>query len=111
MRRGRYAKRRWYLSSQHLLLELHSPATEGLPEWELQTSACRKGVIRAALRRKEDVRLIASMMLVCAVLMSLAAGVLVAYSVCLTMFHVFRMHALQIQARRALGDPVCATQS
>jgi hypothetical protein len=34
-------------------------------------------------------------MLVCAVLASLAAGVLAAYGVCVGMFGLFRMHALQ----------------
>ena len=34
-------------------------------------------------------------MLVCAVLASLAAGVLVAYGVCVGMFGLFRMHARQ----------------
>jgi hypothetical protein len=34
-------------------------------------------------------------MLVCAVLAALAAGVLVAYGVCLGMFGLFRMHAKQ----------------
>lgn len=35
-------------------------------------------------------------MLVCAVLASLTAGVLAAYGVCLGMFGVFRMHARQV---------------
>jgi len=35
-------------------------------------------------------------MLVCAVLASLTAGVLVAYGVCLGMFGVFRMQARQV---------------
>ena len=47
-----------------------------------------------------------SIMLVCAVLMSLAVGVLVAYWVCLGMFQVFRIHARQVQARRAVGGAV-----
>ena len=34
-------------------------------------------------------------MLVCAVLASLATGVLAAYGVCLAMFGLFRMHARQ----------------
>ncbi|HEX9198380.1 MAG TPA: hypothetical protein VF865_02395 [Acidobacteriaceae bacterium] len=37
-----------------------------------------------------------SVVLVCAVLASLAAGVLVAHGVCLAMFGVFRMHARQV---------------
>jgi hypothetical protein len=43
-----------------------------------------------------------SIMLVCAVLASLAAGVLVAYSVCLGMFAAFRMHAKQVAVKPAV---------
>ena len=39
-----------------------------------------------------------SVVLVCAVLASLAAGVLVAHGVCLAMFGLFRMHARQVAA-------------
>ena len=49
-------------------------------------------------------------MLVCAVLMSLAVGVLLAYGVCLGMFEVFRMHARQVQAKRRLCGPVPVVQ-
>ena len=49
-------------------------------------------------------------MLVCAVLMSLAVGVLVAYGVCLAMFEVFRMHARQVQAKRMVGGVVRVAQ-
>jgi hypothetical protein len=38
-------------------------------------------------------------MLVCAVLASLAAGVLVAYGVCVGMFGLFRMHARQVAVK------------
>lgn len=37
-----------------------------------------------------------SIMLVCAVLASLAVGVLVAYGVCIAMFGIFQMHARQV---------------
>ena len=37
-----------------------------------------------------------SIVLICAVLASLASGVLVAYGVVLTMFAAFRMHARQV---------------
>ena len=47
-----------------------------------------------------------SIMLVCAVLMSLAVGVLAAYGVCLGMFQVFRIHARQVQARRGVSRAV-----
>ncbi len=40
-------------------------------------------------------------MLVCAVLASLAAGVLVAYGLCLGMFAAFRMHAKQVAVKPA----------
>ena len=39
-----------------------------------------------------------SIMLICAVLASLAIGVLVAYGVCMAMFGVFRMHVRQVAA-------------
>jgi len=42
-----------------------------------------------------------SIVLVAAVLASLAAGVLVAYGVCLAMFGVFRMHVRQVAAGSA----------
>lgn len=40
-----------------------------------------------------------SVMLVCAVLASLAAGVLAAYGVCVAMFGFFRLHARQTPAQ------------
>jgi hypothetical protein len=46
-------------------------------------------------------------MLVCAVLASLAAGVLVAYGVCVGMFVAFRIHARQVavsSARRVVAS-------
>jgi predicted phage tail protein len=39
---------------------------------------------------------VTSIVLICAVLASLAIGVLVAYGVCIAMFGVFRMHARQV---------------
>ena len=39
-----------------------------------------------------------SIVLVCAVLASLAAGVLVAYGICMAMFATFRMHVRQVAA-------------
>lgn len=41
-----------------------------------------------------------SIVLVCAVLASLAVGVLVAYGVCMAMFRVFQMHVKQVAAER-----------
>jgi hypothetical protein len=46
--------------------------------------------------------LIDLMMLVCAVLAALAAGVLVAYGVCLGMFGLFRMHARQVAVKQVV---------
>jgi hypothetical protein len=40
-----------------------------------------------------------SIVLVCAVLASLAAGVLLAYALCHTMFALFRIHARQVAVR------------
>ena len=39
-----------------------------------------------------------SIMLVCAVLASLAVGVLLAYGVCIAMFRAFEMHVRQVAA-------------
>jgi uncharacterized protein (DUF2062 family) len=44
-----------------------------------------------------------SIVLICAVLASLAVGVLVAYGVCMGMFNVFRIHARQVAVRSARG--------
>ena len=53
-----------------------------------------------------------SIVLVCAVLASLAAGVLVAYGVCVSMFEIFRIHSTQVRAARAAAvTHVSATQS
>ena len=47
-----------------------------------------------------------SIMLVCAVLVSLGAGVLLAYGLCVGMFQVFRIHARQVAAQK--GSPSVA---
>jgi predicted phage tail protein len=50
---------------------------------------------------------ILSIALICAVLASLAVGVLVAYGVCMAMFGVFRIHARQVaesSARRVVAS-------
>ena len=52
------------------------------------------------------VRVILSVLLVCAVAASLAMGVLVAYGLCLAMFRLFRIHATQVAARRQVAQPV-----
>ena len=53
--------------------------------------------------------MIDSMMLVCAVLGSLAAGVLAAYGICLGMFRIFRIHAEQAAAERVARVQGAAT--
>jgi hypothetical protein len=48
---------------------------------------------------------ISSIVLICAVLASLAVGVLVGYWVCMAMFGVFRIHARQVaSARRVVAS-------
>lgn len=44
--------------------------------------------------------------LVCVISAALAAGVLAAYGVCLTMFAAFRMHARQVAERKAAAPAV-----
>ncbi len=44
-----------------------------------------------------------TIMLVCAVLVSLGAGVLLAYGLCVGMFQVFRIHARQVAAQKTPG--------
>ena len=51
-----------------------------------------------------------SIVLVCAVLASLAVGVLVAYGVCMAMFGVFRMHVRQVGARSRVSGMVAPAQ-
>ena len=49
------------------------------------------------------------LMLVCAVLAALAAGVLAAYGVCLGMFGLFRMHARQVAVKQVVPAPSSAS--
>ena len=44
-------------------------------------------------------------MLIAAVLAALASGVLIAHAICITLFTLFRIHATQVAARRALPVP------
>lgn len=53
------------------------------------------------MTRVEGVGLVSSMMMICAVVLSLGSGVLVAYGVCVGMFRVFRMHARKVAATRS----------
>ena len=43
-----------------------------------------------------------SILLVCAVLASLTAGVLVAYGICILMFQAFRMHSVRVASTRSI---------
>jgi uncharacterized protein (DUF2062 family) len=54
---------------------------------------------------------VASIMLVCAVLASLAVGVLVAYGICIGMFRIFKMHAQQVAAERRSQTVVAPVQT
>jgi predicted phage tail protein len=57
---------------------------------------------------------VTSIVLVCAVLASLAVGVLVAYGVCMAMFGLFQMHARQVAAgngSRRVVTPVQVVKS
>ena len=47
-----------------------------------------------------DTVLIATLMLICAVLVSLAFGVLLAYGLCLLLFRLFLAHAVSVALRR-----------
>jgi hypothetical protein len=49
-------------------------------------------------------------MLVCAVLASMALGVLVAYGICMGMFVAFRMHVRQVAASNASRRVVAPAQ-
>ena len=51
-----------------------------------------------------------SIVLVCAVLASLAIGVLVAYGVCIAMFRVFQMHVRQVAAENRSRGGVAPAQ-
>jgi hypothetical protein len=44
---------------------------------------------------------VTTVVLISAVLASLASGVLIAYGVCVAMFNVFRIHARQVAALRS----------
>ena len=52
---------------------------------------------------ESEVSVNSSIVLICAVLASLAVGVLLAYGICLAMFNVFRIHARQVAVKSARG--------
>jgi len=43
---------------------------------------------------------VTTVVLICAVLASLAGGVLLAYGICDAMFHLFRIHSIQVAQQR-----------
>jgi hypothetical protein len=51
-----------------------------------------------------------SIVLVCAVLASLAVGVLVAYGICIAMFGAFQMHVRQLAAGNSTRQVVAPAQ-
>jgi hypothetical protein len=53
---------------------------------------------------------VTSIVLVCAVLASLAVGVLVAYGVCISMFRVFQIHVRQVAAGNRSRSVVAPAQ-
>jgi len=53
----------------------------------------------------EDWAVMSSLMMVCAVLASLALGVLMAYGICLVMFRAFRVHAEAAARERVETNP------
>jgi hypothetical protein len=50
-----------------------------------------------------------SIVLISAVLASLAVGVLIAYGVCMAMFGIFRIHARQVAAEKRARNMVAPT--
>jgi len=52
-----------------------------------------------------------SLLLVCAVVASLAVGVFVAQGLCILMFGVFRMHARQVAATRVTKAPAVGLET
>ena len=52
-----------------------------------------------------------SIVMVSAVLASLAVGVLSAYAICVTMFRLFRMHAQQVAAERQASTLLATSQA
>lgn len=51
----------------------------------------------------------ATILLICAVLASLAFGVLVAYGICHTMFRIFRVQSIHVAKRRSEAAAQTAT--
>lgn len=56
---------------------------------------------RGITARGRGIRLVATIVLICGVVVSLASGVLLAHGLCVSMFALFRIHASQVTAGRA----------
>jgi uncharacterized protein (DUF2062 family) len=54
---------------------------------------------------------VTSIVLVCAVLASLAVGVLMAYGVCISMFRAFQIHVRQVAAENGARSVVAPAQA
>jgi len=59
------------------------------------------GLMRAVAEEKAGVVVNSSIVLISAVFASLAAGVSLAYGICMAMFGIFRIHARQVAAERS----------
>ncbi|WP_035349083.1 hypothetical protein [Edaphobacter aggregans] len=66
---------------------------------------------RGSLLKFQGVEVNSSIVLISAVSASLAAGVLTAYGICVSMFRLFRIHAKQVAAERQARAVVSATQA
>lgn len=95
--------------------------TESIPEFdarcEEKAHLCKNGNDMARQPPGQHVELgvqelqVTSIVLVSAVLASLAAGVLLAYGLCVAMFLIFRMHARQVREMRVVARQAGAVQS
>ncbi|QEE28748.1 hypothetical protein FTW19_12510 [Terriglobus albidus] len=54
---------------------------------------------------QRGVVVVTSVVIICAVLASLAAGVLLAYGICQALFAIFRVHARSVAATRVSAAP------
>lgn len=71
------------------------------------TMAMLSNARRLGLRHQSRWRIygMSSLLLVCAVVASLAVGVFAAQGLCVVMFKVFKMHAMQVAASRRIPEP------
>lgn len=74
-----------------------------------QVSRTLAAVTRADEARG-DFQAMETMALLCAILASLALGVLAAYGICQAMFRLFQIHAVSAAKNRVAGQPLQAAQ-